>query len=157
MDGKQFIETFVETKRLVHLVLSRAMAELEVGLAQVSLLRELAKRGPTPQGALARTKQIDPSAAARMFAVMTKRGWIRRRPSADDRREKCVELTASGRRFVIRVETTYARAADQLAARLDAKDTRALERIRAKITPLAEEPACVDPPTVKSASLKRRR
>jgi DNA-binding MarR family transcriptional regulator len=159
MDGKAFIDTFVETKRLVHLVLARGMAELDVGLAQVSLLRELGKRGPAPQGTLARAKQIDPSAAARMFAVMTSRGWIRRRPGAVDRREKCVELTAPGRRFLARVEAIYADVAVQLAALLDESDARALERIRAKIAPLAEAstPASIPTPNVKKRRTVPRR
>ncbi len=141
MDGKAFIESFVETKRLVHLVLARGMSDLEIGLAQASLLRELGQRGPMAQGALARAKQIDPSAAARMFAVMTTRGWIRRRPSPLDRREKCVELTTSGERFLARVEAVYAAVEVELEALLDEADARALDRIRGKLAILAEAPA----------------
>jgi DNA-binding MarR family transcriptional regulator len=151
MDGKAFIEAFIETKRLVHLVIARGMAELDVGLAQASLLRELGNHGPAPQGTIARAKQIDPSAAARMFAAMVTRGWIRRRPGAVDRRQKCVELTPRGRRFLARVEAVYAEVAVQLEALLDERDARAVERIRAKITSLAELPAPVAIPTGPSA------
>jgi DNA-binding MarR family transcriptional regulator len=84
---------------------------------------------------------LDPSAAARSLTVLSKRGWIRRRRGERDRRESHVELTARGRRFVTRVEATYSDVARLLGARLDDRDIADLERMCAKLSPLAAEPA----------------
>jgi DNA-binding MarR family transcriptional regulator len=137
MPGKQFLETFSETKRVVGLVLTRAMAPHGVGWAQVTLLRKLGQSGPATQSALAQATMIDPSAAARTFTALSKRGWIRRRRGDRDRRESYVELTPSGRRFAARVEATYKRTARLLGARLNRRDVANLERICTKLEPLA--------------------
>ncbi|HEX3766524.1 MAG TPA: MarR family transcriptional regulator [Kofleriaceae bacterium] len=139
--GKRFLEIFAETKRVVSLVAVRMMAPLGLGRAQVALLRELGRSGPATLSALAHATMLDPSAAARSLTVLSKRGWIRRRRGELDRRESYVELTARGQRFVTRVEATYADIARLLGARLDDRDTADLERICAKLSPLAEEPA----------------
>lgn len=138
MAGKQFLETFFDTKRIVGLVLTRALAPLGVGWAQVTLLRKLGQSGTATQSALAQATMIDPSAAARTFTALSKRGWIRRRRGDRDRRESYVELTPSGRRFVARVDATYQRTARLLDARLDRRDVANLARICSKLEPLAE-------------------
>ena len=140
MVGKRFIETFAETKRIVSLIAWRMMAPLGLGRAQVALLRELGRSGPTTQCALAHATMLDPSAAARSLTVLSDRGWIRRRRGERDRRESYVELTARGRQFVTSVEATYGQIAKRLGARLDQRDVADLERICAKLSPLADEP-----------------
>jgi DNA-binding MarR family transcriptional regulator len=139
--GKRFLGIFVETKRVVSLVAARMMAPLGLGRAQVALLRELGQSGPATLSALAHATMLDPSAAARSLTVLSNRGWIRRRRGELDRRESYVELTARGRRFVARVEVTYSGIARLLSARLDDRDITDLERICAKLSPLAAEPA----------------
>jgi DNA-binding MarR family transcriptional regulator len=84
---------------------------------------------------------LDPSAAVRSLTVLSKRGWIRRRRGEHDRRESYVELTARGRRFVTRVEAVYSDIAKLLSTQLEDRDIADLERIRAKLSPLAAEPA----------------
>ena len=139
--GKRFLDIFVETKRVVSLVAVRMMAPLGLGRAQVALLRELGRSGPATLSALAHATVLDPSAAARSLTVLSNRGWIRRRRGELDRRESYVELTARGRRFVTRVEATYSDIARLLGTRLDHRDIADLERICAKLSPLAAEPA----------------
>ena len=155
MVGKRFIETFAETKRVVMLVALRMMAPLGVGRAQVALLRELGRSGPATQCALAHATMIDPSAATRSLTVLSKRGWVRRRRGERDRRESYVELTARGRRFVIRVEAAYAEVADVLGARLDERDVADLQRICAKLAPLDEAP--ISEPRRKPGRLQGKR
>ncbi len=138
MIGKEFIDSFVGVKRVVAHVMGRAMAPVGVGLAQRALLRELGRSGAASQATLARATMIDPSAAARTFTAMARKGWIRRKRGREDRRESHVELTASGKRLVAQVEAVYAATAATLGARLDARDVAALERIRIKLAPLAE-------------------
>jgi DNA-binding MarR family transcriptional regulator len=139
--GKRFLEIFVETKRAVSLVVVRMMAPLGLGRAQVALLRELGRSGPATLSALASATMLDPSAAVRSLTVLSKRGWIRRRRGEHDRRESYVELTARGRRFVTRVEAVYSDIAKLLSTQLEDRDIADLERICAKLSPLAAEPA----------------
>jgi DNA-binding MarR family transcriptional regulator len=151
--GKRFLEIFVETKRVVSLVAARMMAPLGLGRAQVALLRELGHSGPATLSALAQATMLDPSAAARSLTVLSNRGWIRRRRGELDRRESYIELTARGRRFVTRVEATYSDIARLLSARLNDHDITDLDRICAKLSPLASEPA--GEPGVSRASARR--
>ena len=139
--GKRFIESFAQTKRAMSLVAARMMAPLGLGRAQVSLLRELGRSAPATQRALADATMLDPSATARSLTALSARGWIRRRRGERDRRESYVELTARGRRFVTRVEATYSDIARVIGARLNDRDIADLERICAKLSPLAAEPA----------------
>jgi DNA-binding MarR family transcriptional regulator len=141
MNGKRFFELHIEVHRLVGLVALRKMAPLGLGRAQVALLRELGRTGPTTQAALARATVTDPSAATRAFAGLAARGWLVRRRGQIDRRESVVTLTVPGRRALARVEVVYDETAATLGARLDARDVVALERIRAKLLPLKSEPA----------------
>ncbi len=142
MIGKSFIDTFSETKRIVSLLACRAMAPLGLGIAQVALLRELGQIGPATQSALARATVVDPSAAARAFTLLDRRGWIRRKRGKEDRRESYVELTPLGRRFLKQVEAIHTKTAKLIESHLDARDLTDLERIRAKLAPLAaEQPA----------------
>ena len=136
MDGKRFLETYIEVKRSVSLMAWRIMKPLGLGRTQVALLRELGRAGPTTQSALARATATDPSAATRAFAGLTARGWIRRRRGEVDRRESYVELTSLGRRLLTKVEAAYSDIAATLARHLDDRDLAALERIRKRLSAL---------------------
>src|SRR5580693_4049872 len=139
MIGKRFTDTFAETKRIMSLLNWRAMASLGLGCAQAALLRELGRSGPTTQSALARAAVIDPSAAARAFTLLDRRGWTRRRKGEVDRRESYVALTATGKKVLHEVEERYAHVADLVESRLDLRDVADLERIFGKLEQLAED------------------
>lgn len=139
--GKRFLDTFVETKRVVSLIATRLMAPLGLGRAQLALLRELGRSAPVTQCALAQATTLDPSATARSLAMLSKRGWVRRRRGELDRRESYVELTADGRRLSARVEAHYAAIAELLGGPLNERDVADLARICAKLAPLVEQRA----------------
>ncbi len=146
MIGKRFIETFAECRNVVSVLMWRAMAPLGIGRAQVSLLLALEQRGPSTLSTLAGSTGIDPSAAARSFTLLSRRGWIRRRRGVQDRRESYIELTASGRRVASKVNGIYSKIGQQIEQRLDASDLADFERIATKLAPLAAE---LDVPTGK--------
>src|SRR5262245_16207895 len=135
MNGKRFLETFIEVKRLVSLVAWHTMKPLGLGRTQMALVRELGQTGPTTQSALARATATDPSAGARAFASLTARGWLRRRRGEHDRRESYVELTPRGRRVLTKVEAAHAAIGAALAAHLDDRDLAAVQRIRKHLAP----------------------
>jgi DNA-binding MarR family transcriptional regulator len=139
MIGKRFTDTFADTKRILSLLNWRATASLGIGCAQAALLRELGRSGPTTQSALARAVGIDPSAAARAFTLLDRRGWTRRRKGEVDRRESYVALTATGKKVLHEVEERYAHVADLVESRLDLRDVADLERIFRKIEVLADD------------------
>jgi DNA-binding MarR family transcriptional regulator len=153
MIGKPFIDTFVETKKIVSLISCRAIAPLGIGAAQVALLRELGRIGNATQGALARAAAVDQSAAARAFTSLDRRGWIRRKRGTRDRRESIVELTPLGKRLLKRVEAIHASTAELIESHLDARDHTDLERICAKLAALVVDE--VEPPP--SRTTRRRR
>lgn len=141
MIGKRFIETFSECKSVVSVLIWRAMAPIGIGRAQVSLLLALGRHGPSTLSTLAGLTGIDPSAAARSFTLLSRRGWIRRRRGEQDRRESYIELTPSGQQLRRKVDGIYARIGEQLEEQLDAIDLADLERIAGKLAPLVAEPA----------------
>jgi DNA-binding MarR family transcriptional regulator len=143
MIGKRFTDTFAETKRIMSLLNWRAMASLGLGCAQAALLRELGRSGPTTQSALARAAVIDPSAAARAFTLLDRRGWTRRRKGKLDLRESYVELTPLGKKLLRQVEARHAAIADLVESRLDAHDLADLERICRKLESLAGDEQAV--------------
>jgi DNA-binding MarR family transcriptional regulator len=139
MIGKRFTDTFFDTKRILSLLNWRATASLGIGCAQAALLRELGRSGPTTQSALARAVGIDPSAAARAFTLLDRRGWTRRRKGEVDRRESYVALTPLGKKLVQQVEERYAQVADLVESRLDMRDVADIERIFGKLELLADD------------------
>jgi DNA-binding MarR family transcriptional regulator len=65
-------------------------------IAQFTLLQVLMRVGAVPQGRLARILVLDSTTLTRTLRPLERKGWIRRR-SGEDRRERRIELTNSGR------------------------------------------------------------
>jgi DNA-binding MarR family transcriptional regulator len=65
-------------------------------IAQFTLLQVLMRVGAVPQGRLGRILVLDSTTLTRTLRPLERKGWIRRR-SGEDRRERRVELTSSGR------------------------------------------------------------
>jgi DNA-binding MarR family transcriptional regulator len=135
-----FLETFLAVKRAVSLGGWRSLAHLDLGPAQVRLMREIARRAPVPQGDLAREAGIDPSAASRIVNTLIDQGWILRRRGGADRREAHIELTDAGRRAVARIDRAWLKLALRLTRDLDDRDLAAFERLAAKLLRFADAP-----------------
>ena len=74
-------------------------AELELSPAQCHVLHLVQPGRPVPMGQLAGTLGCDASNVTGLVDRLESRGLVRRRPSAEDRRVKVLELTANGTRL----------------------------------------------------------
>jgi DNA-binding MarR family transcriptional regulator len=79
---------------------SLALVEDEVSLAQYRLLVVLASRGTQRIAALAEALGVNPSSATRLCDRLARKGLVRRRRAATDRREVRVSLAPLGRALV---------------------------------------------------------
>jgi DNA-binding MarR family transcriptional regulator len=71
-------------------------AELQLSPAQCHVLHLIEPGRPIPMGQLAETLACDASNVTGLVDRLESRGLVRRRPSAEDRRVKVLDLTATG-------------------------------------------------------------
>jgi DNA-binding MarR family transcriptional regulator len=132
-DAREFVERFSAVSRCLRGVAGQAYAALEMGTTQAKFVRTIGERGPISQAELARATATDPTLAGRALQSLITRGWVRRRRSAQDRRENVLELSAGGRRAHRQVESVRARLAARVVAVLDARDLKDFDRVAGKI------------------------
>jgi MarR family transcriptional regulator, organic hydroperoxide resistance regulator len=74
-------------------------AELQLSPAQCHVLHLIEPGRPIPMGRLAETLACDASNVTGLVDRLESRGLVRRRPSAEDRRVKVLDLTPTGARL----------------------------------------------------------
>jgi DNA-binding MarR family transcriptional regulator len=74
-------------------------AELQLSPAQCHVLHLIEPGRPIPMGRLAETLACDASNVTGLVDRLESRGLVRRRPSAEDRRVKVLDLTETGSRL----------------------------------------------------------
>jgi DNA-binding MarR family transcriptional regulator/GNAT superfamily N-acetyltransferase len=77
-------------------VLQKGLLESPYSLTEVRLLYELAHRRSVTATDLSRELGLDAGYLSRMLTKFNKRGWIRRSPVSDDRRQTLLALTPKG-------------------------------------------------------------
>jgi DNA-binding MarR family transcriptional regulator len=98
----------------IHLALfAEECAAFGVTPVQFSLLSVLATQPDLDQAALAFAVGVDRATTANVVARLEKRGLLRRRPGATDRRVKQMELTTAGHRLLTRIDPHARRAHDR--------------------------------------------
>jgi len=101
--------------------------ELELSPAQCHLLHLIDPERPAPMGRLAGTLGCDASNVTGLVDRLEARGLVRRRPSAEDRRVKVIQLTPAGSR--LRAQLLRRMTGSCRLARLSARDQQSLVRI----------------------------
>src|SRR5467141_5457881 len=107
-------------------------AELQLSPAQCHVLHLIEPGRPMPMGQLAETLACDASNVTGLVDRLESRGFVRRRPSATDRRVKMLDLTPTGSRLrtllLDRMTTPPA-----TLRRLSVREQRALVRILTRL------------------------
>jgi DNA-binding MarR family transcriptional regulator len=144
-DPQQFYEGFIAVFRRVRAVAEQGYAPLEIGTAQAKLLRHIGQDSRISQADLARATGTAPTLTGRALEPLIERGWVRRKRSAEDRRQYVLELSAAGQRARERVLQVRSAIIERLVAALDEPDMADFERIAAKILAAfeSEEPAAL--------------
>jgi DNA-binding MarR family transcriptional regulator len=107
-------------------------AELQLSPAQCHVLHLIEPGRPVPMGQLAETLACDASNVTGLVDRLESRGLVRRRPSAEDRRVKVLELTANGSRLRTLLLERMTTPPDTLR-RLSIREQRALVRILTRL------------------------
>lgn len=107
-------------------------AELELSPAQCHVLHLIEPDRPIPMGQLAGTLGCDASNVTGLVDRLESRGLVRRRPSADDRRVKVLELTVNGTRLRALLVDRMTTPPDTLR-RLSVREQRVLVQILTRL------------------------
>jgi MarR family transcriptional regulator, organic hydroperoxide resistance regulator len=107
-------------------------AELELSPAQCHVLHLIEPGRPVPMGQLAETLACDASNVTGLVDRLESRGLVRRRPSAEDRRVKVLDLTPKGSRLR-ELLLDRMTAPPETLQRLSPAEQRALVRILARL------------------------
>jgi DNA-binding MarR family transcriptional regulator len=107
-------------------------AELQLSPAQCHVLHLIEPGRPVAMGQLAGTLACDASNVTGLVDRLESRGLVRRRPSADDRRVKVLELTPTGARLRTLLLDRMTTPPDTLR-RLSAREQRMLVQILTRL------------------------
>ncbi|HEY1468633.1 MAG TPA: MarR family transcriptional regulator [Candidatus Acidoferrum sp.] len=102
-------------------------------LTQFSLLTALSTAGETTQGNLGKFLALDSTSLTRMLRLLIRRGWIGVRPG-EDRRQKLLRLTPSGREKLEQSQPHWERAQSRLRQNLGEPNWTQMGRLLAEIT-----------------------
>jgi DNA-binding MarR family transcriptional regulator len=102
-------------------------------LTQYTLLMALGITGEKAQGELGRMLALDTTTLTRMLGLLRKRGWIRIR-LGDDRRQRLLNLTSSGRQKLQQSRPYWERAQERLKQRLGEEAWNQMGRLFAEVT-----------------------
>ena len=118
--GAQYFHLMREVLLTYRAFLRRMAAETGVSGAQFELLRQLALVGGRSTSAeLARELGVDPAAVTRLVAALQEQGLVEREDDARDRRRRPVQLTDTGREFMVRLHGELHAREDALEVGLD--------------------------------------
>src|SRR5262245_51584506 len=106
----------------------QALAELDITITQFSLLSYLFMRGEVSIGALAAEMLMDPTTLTRTLRPLERRRLVRLVHARDDRRRRCVLLSAAGRATFQQAVPLWRRGAAQTAEVLGSPRLAALNQ-----------------------------
>lgn len=126
-------------------IAARSLADVDVTLPQFRALVVLAGRSGLTVTELAGSLSIHPSTATRLCDRLVARSLVRRSPSAEDRRETIVQLTATGGRLVARVSDRRRADLEAIASAMGPADRAAVVEALEIFAAAAGEPELLDP------------
>ena len=117
--------------------LQQNLAELDLTLPQVQVLRILHRQGAVPTGKLAQCLKISAPATTQLTDRLIRKGLIERRSSEDDRRAVLVALSGAGQclidKFRERRNAVFNAALSQLSEAEQAQVVSSLQKLIAAI------------------------
>jgi len=127
-------------------LLEQGLLSTPFSLTEVRLLYEIAHHAGITASALCADLSLDPGYLSRILTKFEKRGWIHRQPSADDRRQTLLTLTAKGIATFGPLEERSNQQVQQMLARVSSSEQQqlvdAMQRIEQILapSPVAAEP-----------------
>ena len=119
--------------RAVTRIYNRELRVSGLELTQFTLLMALNLTGETTQGHLGEVLALDTTSLTRMLKLLTKRGWIGVK-AGDDRRQRLLRLTPSGRQKLQQSQPHWERAQRRLQRGLGDHSWTQLGGLLAEVT-----------------------
>lgn len=120
---------------------SRSMSQLYDGhlrgtgleATQFALLALLDRLGPSTQASIGQAFAMDKTTVSRNMTLLKKNGWIEDAPSTD-RRHRCIQLSAAGRKSLAAAKPAWKRAQQQLRSAMTSHEWDAMWESFAALT-----------------------
>jgi DNA-binding MarR family transcriptional regulator len=125
------------TARAVTRMYNRELRATGLELTQFTLLMALNLTGETTQGDLGKLLALDTTSLTRMLRLLTKRGWIGVK-AGEDRRQRLLRLTPSGRQKLQRSRPHWERAQKRLKRSLGEPSWSQMGGLLAEVTRASE-------------------
>ncbi|GGM13183.1 MarR family winged helix-turn-helix transcriptional regulator [Nakamurella endophytica] len=126
------------------LIISRRMRHQQEGTelspSEAAVLGRISREGPVTPGALARAEHVQPPSMTRIVERLEARGFIRRDPHPDDRRQVLLRRTPEGEEFIERSRRLRTAWLADHVGRLDADQQRLLAAATPALSALADLP-----------------
>jgi DNA-binding MarR family transcriptional regulator len=124
------------------LILARRLRHQQAGdelsPSEAAVMGRVGRAGPMTPGQLARSEHVQPPSMTRIIERLETRGFLRRTPDPNDRRQVLVSRTDAGNDFVERSRAVRTAWLTQQVARLEPDDQKCLAAAAAALTRLAE-------------------
>jgi len=111
----------------------------ETTSTQCHILTELARAGSIPMGELGSRLQLEKSWVSRAVDTLVERGLLAKEPNPEDGRSWMLLLTAAGKRRVKELNASLDGHANQLLARLSAREQEDVQRALALLLDVLRE------------------
>ena len=122
--------------RAVTQLYEQALRPLGLRGSQFTILQVLERAREITQGVLGELLAMDSTTLTRTLHIMLRNGWIAERPG-DDRRQRWLRLTKSGRALLARATPAWEKRQSHLARKLGEKSWQALFTLTGELTSLA--------------------
>ncbi len=126
------------------LILARRLRHQQAGdelsPSESAVMGRVGRIGPMTPGQLAKSEHVQPPSMTRIIERLEARGFLRRDPHPDDRRQVLVSRTAVGDHFVELSRQVRTAWLSQQVGKLSATDQKAIAHACAALTRLAELP-----------------
>lgn len=99
-----------------HMMAASQLETSELTFGEVRILMRLGRRSGLTQKDLVEHSRVDKAQMARMLTQLESQGWLLRTPSAQDRRVRCLQLSAQGQALFDRLKHRHERLASELLA-----------------------------------------
>lgn len=137
VNGYRIFQSLGKTHKALSELGNRGTASLQLGsLAEFAMLEILLNSGPQPVNTIGKIVMLTSGSITAAVDRLEKRGWVKRKPGANDRRVVEVHLTASGKKVISEVwkkqEKTYDEVIDGLSANERNVLYNALQKINAR-------------------------
>jgi DNA-binding MarR family transcriptional regulator len=112
--------------RRVSQIYDRSLEQAGMTVTQYGLLGQLARYDGIGIGALAEKLIMDPTTLTRNLRPLERRGLVAMKPDKNDKRSRCLHLTASGRAAFEQAVPAWVRAQRRVEDALGGSETAAL-------------------------------